>query len=168
MKIYCAHRISGLTVAEVREYYTKVRGLLTVAGYTVLSPLDVDGLRPDHQVQSTGYEHPVRTDHAIVERDQWMVHQSDVVYVNLLKTVAPSIGCTMELAWAHDRGKHTVVLMQKDNVHRHAFVLEAADVVFEEERDALRYLMKLAGTQAEAEMDYLLQLYFETTLLPEV
>jgi hypothetical protein len=96
-----------------------------------------------------------------------MVHQSDVVYVNLLKTVAPSIGCIMELAWAHDLGKHTVVVMQKDNPHRHAFVLEAADVVFEEERDALRYLMKLAGSQPD-EMDYLLKLYFETTLLPEI
>jgi hypothetical protein len=50
----------------------------------------------------------------------------------------------MELAWAHDKGKHTIVVLEPGNIHEHAFVLEAADVVFNNEADALLYLKKLS------------------------
>jgi hypothetical protein len=49
----------------------------------------------------------------------------------------------MELAWASILGKHTVVSMQKENVHRHAFILEAADVIFETHEESMEYLDKL-------------------------
>jgi hypothetical protein len=53
-----------------------------------------------------------------------------------------SIGCCMELAIASWLNKHTVLIMDKENVHNHAFVLEAADVIFDNFDKAYDYLMK--------------------------
>ena len=52
-----------------------------------------------------------------------------------------------EMAWAHQLGKHSVVVMEKDNIHRHSFVLEASDVLYETYSEALDYLEKLSGNK---------------------
>jgi hypothetical protein len=58
-----------------------------------------------------------------------------------------SIGCVMELAWASLLGKYTIVIMEKENIHNHAFILEAADIIFENYYDAIEYLKKLANVE---------------------
>ena len=144
MKIYLAHPISGLSYEEVIDYYGLTEDDLVNNGYTVLSPMTGKGhLSEVSDFQAEGYNHPTSTNHAIVERDQWMVNQSDVVYVNLIAAKRVSIGAMMELAWAHQLGKHTIVSMEEHNAHRHAFVLEAADIVFESHEQAMDYLYKL-------------------------
>jgi hypothetical protein len=69
-----------------------------------------------------------------------MVKKVDIVLVDLSNIKNVSIGCCMELAWAQDNDKHTIVVMEKSNIHMHAFVLEAADIVFEQLEEALEYL----------------------------
>ena len=102
-------------------------------------------LRTEIRFKSVGYDHvPTSTNHAIYERDQWMVTQSDVVLFNLSNTTIVSIGSMFELAWASLLNKHTIVIMEQDNIHEHAFVLEAADVIFTCLKHALDYLQILA------------------------
>jgi hypothetical protein len=68
-----------------------------------------------------------------------------VFYLNLLacKNNFVSIGGITELAWASVFGVHTIVTMQPDSMHHHAFVLEGADIVLEKHEDAMTYLFNL-------------------------
>ena len=148
MNIYIAGKISGNTYEECATYFGRTKDELTKMGYFVFSPMTTKAaLRTeyaDRELPTTGYTNPIASNHAIFERDQWCVRNSDVVYVNLLaSTDHSSIGCAMELAWASLLGKHTIVAMQKDNPNRHAFVLEAADLVVETHEEAMAYLDKL-------------------------
>lgn len=145
MKIYLAHPISGLSGEEVVKYFANARDTVREMGYEPLQPMTGKGeLRTEREFKSVGYGTPVSTNHAIFERDNWMIRQADVVYVDLFGCSAISIGCTMELAAAAALGKHTVVVMEDTNPHRHAFVIEASDIIFETPNAALEYLESLA------------------------
>jgi nucleoside 2-deoxyribosyltransferase len=95
--------------------------------------------------QPMDFKNTIASNHGIFERDRWMVQQCDILYLDLTGTERVSIGCMMELAWAAILGKYAVVVMNKENIHRHAFVVEAADIIFENADIALAYLAKLAG-----------------------
>jgi nucleoside 2-deoxyribosyltransferase len=141
MKIYCGHPITGLSFEAIERYYRQMSEVLRSYGYEVFHPMVGKGyLRLERELKPAGYQQPLSTNHAIIERDRWMVMQSDVVYFDFTDATSVSIGCIMELAWAHDHGKHTVVVMGSGNPHYHAFVLEAADVLFETEDEAIVYL----------------------------
>ena len=147
MKMYLAHPISGLSYEEVMEYYTETTQFLR-ARYgdqlTIMSPMIGKAhLRTEKELRAYGTDHPISTNHHIIERDRWMVKRADIVYVNLCNTEEVSIGSMMELAWAHDNGVYSIVSMGEENVHRHAFVLEAADLVAENHNLAMQYLMNL-------------------------
>ena len=146
MDIYLARPINGYSYLEVMDWYKKTRGELEYF-YTILSPMsNKEALRTETKFRAHGYDNnPVSTNHAIIERDRWMVSRADVVFMDLSNTAEVSIGCMMELAWAHQIGKHTIVVMSEDNIHQHAFVLEAADIVFTTYEDAIWYLQELIG-----------------------
>lgn len=144
MKIYLGGPISGASGDEVFGDFERRRDVLDPY-YEVLSPLVGKGqIRNELEYRAHGYGHPLANNHAIVERDRWMVSLADVVYINLMSAERVSIGSMMELAWAHHMGKHSIVAMPKDGPHMHAFVLEAADVVYHSDKDALDYLIELA------------------------
>lgn len=145
MKIYLAHQISGLTYDEVHDYYDDTSKKLKKVGFTVLCPMTgKKALRPEKEYKAEGITgFPLSTNHAIIERDRWMVSNCDVIFVNFEGTKEVSIGMTMELAWAHDKGKHSVVVLPEGNIHNHAFVREAADVIFNNYKEAIDYLTVL-------------------------
>lgn len=144
LSIYCAHPISGLSYEEVVNYYEGIVDYLESIGYDVLHPMTGKAfLRNEKEFKSEGYGTPVSTNQAIKERDQWMVRNADVILVDFAGASSVSIGCASELAWGDLLGKHTVVVMEKDNVHRHAFILEEADITFEALKEAKDYLKKL-------------------------
>jgi nucleoside 2-deoxyribosyltransferase len=146
MKIYCCHPISGCSAADVFKYYEDTSKMLDSYGYQVLTPMHGKGiLRTEMAFKAVDYRNPVSTNHAIFNRDRWMVTQADVIYANLLGAKIVSIGTVMELAWASDKGKHVVLVMEEENIHRHAFVLEAATIIWTTEAEALTYLKNLAG-----------------------
>ena len=144
MKIYLARPITGKSYDEVMQYLKDLKEELEIYGYKVLSPMTGKGcLKGEKKFKAFGYKDAVTTNHAIVERDRWMVENADIVFVNFENTDKVSIGCVAELAWAHQLGKHTVVVLPKDNIHEHAFVLEMADIVFRNFEDAVSYLKEL-------------------------
>jgi nucleoside 2-deoxyribosyltransferase len=147
MKIYCGHQISGLSAKEVFAYYDRVRSDLSQLGYIVLSPMTAKEQFHAHEdaiFQPTGYD-GTASDHAIVERDCWMVSQADVIFMNLLGMKRNSIGCISETAWAFLLRKHVVLVMEKDNPHQHAFTKEMADIIFETYEQGIEYLAKLSS-----------------------
>lgn len=146
LKIYCAHPISGLTWNTVVTYFNNIHDKLESMGFEVFNPMTGKSeirTEVNRRFRSVNFKSVVATNHAIFERDQWMVRNSDILYLDLTGIKTISIGCTMELAWASLLGKYTVVVMDKENVHRHAFIIEAADIIFEDVDTALAYLQKL-------------------------
>lgn len=142
MKIYLAGSISGQSGEAVISYFQETSSRLDAMGFEVIHPMIGKGyFRNEIKFKAEGYTHkPMSTNHAIIERDRWMVTMCDILYCNLSMAKIVSIGSMMELAWAHQLGKHSIVCMQPDNIHRHAFVLEAADVIFETHQDVIEYL----------------------------
>lgn len=148
LSVYCAHPISGLKWDEVVNYYNTIKTKLTEIGFHVFQPMTGKGemrTQVSERFKPAGFNavNPMCTNHAIFERDKWMVQNCDVLYLDLKGCQGISIGCMMELAWASWAGKYTVVVMDEVGIHKHAFVLEAADIVFEDEERALSYLDKL-------------------------
>lgn len=147
LTIYCAHPISGQTWEQVCDYYNNTKKKLTELGFNVLHPMTgKNNIRTEinQRFQAADFKSPVASNHAIFERDKWMVSQSDIVYLNLTGSTIASIGSMMEIAWAALLSKYTIVIMEKENLHRHAFVIEAADIIFETEEEAITYLEILA------------------------
>lgn len=145
-KIYCCHPISGLSADEVFDYYIDVQKRLSSC-YQVMIPMTgKSSLRCEKEFRSEGYkDNPLTTNHAIYERDKWMVTQADILYVNLIgATERVSVGTMFEMAWGALLGKYVVLVMESESVHRHAFVLEAADVIFQSGQEAEDYLITLA------------------------
>ena len=146
MKVYCGHQISGLTTKAVFDYYDKVSIDLRALGYTVLSPMTAKeqfAVHKDDVFVPFGYD-GTASNHAIVERDCWMVQQADIIFMNLFGMTEKSVGCISETAWAHLLHKHVVMVMEKTNPNQHAFMKEMADIVFEDYGSAMEYLKKLS------------------------
>jgi hypothetical protein len=141
LKIYCVHPISGLSADEVFDYYDDTKTVLTDMGYDVFIPMIGKGhLRTEIKFKAADYRSPLTTNHAIFNRDKWMVKQADILYANFTGAEIVSIGSMFELAWGSDNDKQVIVVMEKDNIHRHAFVMEAATIIFETENEAIDYL----------------------------
>lgn len=144
MLVYCARQITGCSYDEVVDYYEDTRDILQDMGYEVFVALcGKSYLRNEREFAATGYKQPLSTDHAIFQRDWWMCRKCDILLVNLLGATTVSIGTVMEMAWAADHGKHVILVMEENNIHNHAFVKEAASVVYNKFEDALDYLKKL-------------------------
>lgn len=142
-KLYLAGSISGLSGEEVIRKIEEKKAALTM--YEILSPMTgKEELRTEIKFKADFNYSPVSCNHAVFERDKWMVSQCDIVFADLVGAQHVSIGTTMELAWAALLGKHTIVAMDKDNIHRHAFILEAADIVLEDLQSAIDYLRRIA------------------------
>ena len=145
MKIYCVHPINGLSYDEVIGYYDKTIKFLASLGYEVFNPmLAKEALRNEKKFAAEGYGNPTSTNHAIFHRDKWMCLNVDIIYANFIGAKERSIGSMMELAWASDHNKQIVVIMEKQNPHRHAFVLEAATIIFETEKEADEYFTDMS------------------------
>lgn len=152
LKIYCASPITGKTWKKVNQYYKNITERLGNMDYIVFNPMvskgEGCGFAEDNSNNVIGpgnYKttNPSLSNKAIKKRDYWMVQQADVVLIDFSDAKAISIGCVSELAIADFSGKHTVVVMGRNNLHEHAFILEESDVVFEHIEYALAYLRKL-------------------------
>ena len=148
LTIYCVHPISGCSANEVFGYYEKTKNELTSYGYNVLVPMyGKSFLRTELEFKTKDYQSPLTMNHAIYDRDKWMVHQADILYANFIGAARVSIGSMFELAWGNDNGKQVVITMEENNIHQHAFVLEAATIVFSTEEETMHYLKKLVSKE---------------------
>jgi len=147
MKIYLAGPISGKGYEEIVGLYEEKSSFLGMYGYEILCPMTgKTHLRNELNLKAYGLnDHPTSSNHAIFERDRWMISLCDIFLADLTNAGDRiSIGTMMELAWASLYNKHSIVVMDRDNIHYHAFVLEASDIVFSHLDPALAYLVELA------------------------
>lgn len=143
--IYCVHAMSGLKWEEVEEYYKNTKRDLDALGYYVMHPMcaksELKGNKFDPKAGESSS--PIVSAHGITRRDHWMVRMSNIVFADLSKCKKASIGSVSEIAVGYTHGKHTIVVMEKGNIHEHAFLKEQADIIFETYDEALDYLGKL-------------------------
>ena len=141
--IYTVGPISGLSYEEVVSRYQKLTKELEELDFNVLCPMSGKKfLRNEIEFKAHGYDdHPMSTNHAIMTRDRWMLDQSDIILADLSNSGdRVSIGSMMELAWAYDTKKWVIGVIPKDNIHNHAFVLEACGTIVPTIEDALDML----------------------------
>jgi len=151
LKIYIAGPISGKMGESVVQHFNEKRAILSDFGYEVYSPMTgKEYLRNEvGPLQSTGYEHhPLATDQAIFYRDRWMVGMVDVILADLSHSgKRVSIGTMFELAWGNLLHKQVIVVLPEDNIHDHAFVKQAATIIFRNIEEAYDYLQELTASR---------------------
>jgi hypothetical protein len=142
LKVYTVGAISGLSYEEcVKQFDVRIARLKEM-GYDVFYPmLGKSFLRNETSLRAEGYpDCPLSCNHAIVRVDFWRVDMADILFVDFTNaTDRVSIGSVAEMSRGYDRGKLIVTVMQKENVHRHAFVMEMSSVVFETLEEAYEY-----------------------------
>jgi len=148
--VYLSGPITGLTYEEAMAQRQEVTARLTDAGMRVLSPMRGKSYL-SHQfasrpLPSGGYKRPALSDRALLRRD-WMdvVKRADVIFVNLLNTKEVSIGTVMEIGFTVNAGKFVVVVLPKENIHDHAFVRAAADVILHDLEEGIQCVLDWAG-----------------------
>jgi len=146
LSIYLAGPIAGQTGEGVVSRYEEKIAILSDFGYVVYHPmLGKMNLRTEIEFRAGGYDHPIGNDHAIFERDHWMVALVDVILADLSTSGdRVSIGTMMEMAWASHLGKQVILVMPDGNVHDHVFVRQAATIRFPTLDDAYDYLKELS------------------------
>ena len=142
LTVYTVGAISGLGYDEcVRQFDVRIARLKEM-GYDVLYPmLGKCYLRNETSMRAEGYpDEPLSCNHAIVKADFWRVDKADVLFVDLTNaTDRVSIGSVAEMSRGYALGKLVVTVMQKENVHRHAFVIEMSSIIFETLDEAYAY-----------------------------
>lgn len=147
MKIYLVGPISGEAYGDVVAKIEAKRSTILdiVPNSIVYHPMTgKKALRNELAFKSVGYVGTrIATNRAIFGRDLWMIRQADVIVADFRDAKIASIGSCFELAWGHMLGKLVVVVMEDENIHQHAFVLQAADVVFDNFKDVIIYLKQI-------------------------
>lgn len=144
--VYLVGPISGLSFDECYNHFNIRKEKLESFGYNVLHPmLGKEFTRTDFSMRENGYNHPLSTNHAIVQTDFWRVDQSNILFADF--TLAPkivSIGTVSEISRAFSKGKHIITVLPDDNIHRHAFILEMSSVVFKTIDEAFEYFKNIS------------------------
>ena len=138
-KVYLAGPMTGLTLLD-SEAWREHAARVLAERFEVYSPLRGKEFLRGRGAMLPDGPSEVYGDQGIYRRDGWDVRRADIVLANFLGARQVSIGTCFELAWAHHLGKYVVVVMDEDNPHFHAFVRQAASVVFGGLDTALNYI----------------------------
>lgn len=151
-KVYLAGGISGLKYGDAvnwRNYAAKelakgkeIKALTDPFG-NVLIPKNYEHshIYAFSPMRAAGFLEPMEgmveaveslsTIQAILTRDHWDCKTADAILVNLSGMEKVSIGTVMEIAWAYAYRIPTVIVMEKDNIHRHGMIEQSAGWVVE-------------------------------------
>jgi len=153
LSIYISRPISGRPLSDVfADFDVRTEELIRM-GYRVLSPMaskDILRQKGGTEAVPLGYATPTLVPRAILRQDLWMMQQADIVFCDFTGSTAVSVGCCYELAWAYlQPATHTVLVMERGNVHEHAFTVAGADVIFRDTKEAIAYLRCLTSSGTE-------------------
>jgi len=148
--VYLAGPISGLTYDEATGWRNAIATELAEFGIKCQSPMraaihlrHADGVLGDCEIQA-GTKPAVEamsTPKGVVVRDKFDSTRCDLLLVNLLKAKKVSIGTCVEIGWANANDIPIVLVMEKDNIHNHAFIRESASFITESLSDSV-YIIK--------------------------
>jgi hypothetical protein len=83
-------------------------------------------------------DHLLSTPQGTITRDRFDVSRCDALFVNFLKSDRVSIGTIMEMAWADASRIPIILVMEKGNIHDHAFVRQVAAFITDDLDEAIR------------------------------
>lgn len=142
--VYLAGAIAGHVFDDANEWRNDAQFLLSARGIETLSPLRAkEALGVTHRISTDFRDYsglgPFFTSRGIMARDFNDVKRCDALLVNLLGLQKPSLGTTMELAWAYALQKPVVVAIEAaGNPHdNHPMLAEAMPFRFEALEDAI-------------------------------
>ena len=112
-KVYLAGGMSNITREEFSKWRAEVEEELSHFGIQSFDPVRTDKW--------------CRSEIESYRKDIQHVNVSDLVFVNFLPSTKVSIGTCVEIGHAQALGKPIVVVMNKENIHNHVFLLESAN-----------------------------------------
>jgi nucleoside 2-deoxyribosyltransferase len=124
--------ITGLSYDSCNDWRNYVSERLNTSKIECLNPMrGKQFLQEVNNIEAITeqYQNPITTHKAITRRDMFDTLRSACLFVNLLGSTRVSIGTCMELAWAYQNQIPTIVLMEKDNIHRHAMLNETCTYI---------------------------------------
>lgn len=152
-KVYLAGPLSGLSFKDCVNWREEVARKLA-GRYMCLSPMrGKDSLKDvwDDTKVAQGYgdgPYTPSSSQALFRRDHYDVHRCDILLANLLPAKKASIGTMMEIAWAYEAGKFVLLVMDQENIHNHAFVIQSASLIVPGVQMAIEYLMGVLNNKA--------------------
>lgn len=136
--VYLAGPITGLSYKEATAWREYVRNYFDERIETV-SPLRKKSYLKDLDNIEKSYDNQwlLSSSKSIYRRDKFDCLRADLIFVNFLGATKISIGTSMEIAWAAEKGTPIVLVMDKYNIHNHPMIKEAADFIVEELDDGI-------------------------------
>jgi nucleoside 2-deoxyribosyltransferase len=141
-KIYLAGPISGLTFEQSTEWRNEVKKMLapSIDGFSPMR--GKEQLKREAVIVGAYGDDPLTSIDGINVRDHNDVRTSDAILVNFLGAKTVSIGTVMEIAWAQELRKPTVIVMETDNIHRHC-ILEYGAIVVDNLMDGVQIINEI-------------------------
>jgi nucleoside 2-deoxyribosyltransferase len=125
VKVYLAGPITGISWGEATNWRDGVKAELAKHGLRGFSPLrGKEYLSNEKEIDPWYNDKPMSAPKGLVTRDRFDVRTSDVIIANFLGAERVSIGTCMEVAWADVYNTPVIAVMEPDNVHVHAFIME--------------------------------------------
>jgi len=135
--VYLAGPIGGLTYGGATDWREELTRRFAEVGIEALSPMrgkeHLSKLDVIPSSSSPTHKTPLSTPRGINTRDRWDATRCDVLLANFLGADKPSFGMVLEIGYAvgADPLKPIILVMEPDNVHRHAMVLDNAGYIVE-------------------------------------
>lgn len=145
MNVYLAGPITGLSYAGAVDWRLRAMDIFRDHGITAYSPMRaktaLEGMEP---LGSWDYpEDGPLSGKAMYNRDLYDVRRADVVLANLLGATRVSVGTMYEMGYAKALRVPVIVAMEPDNPHKHIFVINGADLIFQSLEDSIRWISEV-------------------------
>lgn len=149
--IYLAGPITGLTWAEATEWRVDLTERFKDASngkhnYIALSPLrGKEYLSDETDIKHSYEEHQMSSPKMINTRDMFDVRRSSLLIVNLKNAKRISIGTVLEIGAAFILNKPIILIMEKENCHKHSMISEQASAIVSDVDTAHYMALQILG-----------------------
>lgn len=123
MKVYLAGPITGYDYSSVNDWRDIVKDELKDHGINGYSPMRGKSyLSEEDMIQDSYSDHTMSSITGINVRDYNDCKNADAILVNFLNSNKVSIGTVMEVAWGRAFQIPVVIVMEKENIHKHGML----------------------------------------------
>ncbi len=144
MKVYLAGPITGISWGEATDWREGVADKLAEYDIEGFSPLrGKEYLAHEIKIDPWYVDRPMSNPKGLVTRDRYDVSSSHIVIANFLGAKTVSIGTCMEIAWADAERIPVITVMEKDNIHVHAFIQELSGYIVPDLDEAVNITVRM-------------------------
>jgi nucleoside 2-deoxyribosyltransferase len=135
--VYLAGPITGTSYGNCTDWRAFVEANID-RRIGALSPMRHKEYLSSEQTVADSYEkHVMSCSRGIMARDYFDSTRADILLVNLLGAARVSIGTVMEIGFAYAKRVPIVLVIEKDNIHRHSMLLQAAGFIVDNLEDGI-------------------------------